>query len=184
MVVMRLTQVERVTATLQKLLAHLEALAEMGAPVHIPAELADSCRKMVRLAEAGEADPLDRPSDAVARSSQGPLPSDTPGRHPSRIRDAVLAVIQPGEDVTVKVVADRLEAAGVAANRNTVSNELSEWTRQGKLERPERGTYRLDTTTITDHAHDNGPLAAGERPADQEKEVGGDAATRTEGAVM
>lgn len=71
---------------------------------------------------AGEVDPLK------------PAPS---------IRDAVLTVIQPGEDVTVGVVADRLKVMGISANRNTVSNELGRWAKEGKLERPARGIYRV-----------------------------------------
>jgi hypothetical protein len=84
---------------------------------------------------AGEVDPL-KPAGTVLRWSSPP---------PS-IRDAVLATIQPGEDVTVKDVADRLEAVGVKANRNTVSNELGRWAQEGKLERPERGIYRVIMT--------------------------------------
>lgn len=46
----RRTQFEIATDTLRSILAHLEPLAEMGVPLHIPTELADSCEKIARLA--------------------------------------------------------------------------------------------------------------------------------------
>jgi len=197
------TQIDRVTDTLQSLAAHLKALAEMGIPPPIPDKLADSCREIVRLAEAsvskssiedrtpasrvgelpepppnGEASP-----PRAAESTPLPLSALTfvpeiPPRH--TIRQAVLDAVQPGEDVSVKVVIERLEAAGVTANPDTVSNELSRWTRDGVLERPSRGRYRL---TSTDPTRDHEPLAARERPEDQEG-MGSDAATRTVEAPM
>lgn len=165
----------------------------------------DSCRKIVGLAEASvgkanadhgvptqkvgevltrkmdEAGLPDPPAEPVIRWS-GPPPRRTGGRL-SRIRDAVLAVIQPGEEVTAGIIADRLETADIKVNRDTVSNELSRWTHEGLLERPARGTYRLHTVTITGPARDHEPLAAEEQSNDQEG-MGGDAAIRAEGAVM
>jgi hypothetical protein len=94
---------------------------------------------------AGEMDPLKPAADPVLRWSKPPHPS---------IRDAVLTVIQPGEEVTVGVVADRLKDkyTGVNANRNSVSNELGRWTKEGKFERLERGIYRVITTHLNgDH---------------------------------
>lgn len=202
---MGLTPVEFATTTLEGLLAHLEALAEMGVPVHVPAQLVDSCRKIVGLAEAsvGKANadhgvPMQEVGEVLARKMEevglpespaesgirwsGPHPRRTGGRS-RRIRDAVLDAIRPGEEVTAGVIVERLEAADIRANRDTVSNELARWTHEGLLERPARGTYRRDTLTITDPARDHEPLAAEERPNDQEG-MGGDAAIRAEGAVM
>lgn len=82
---------------------------------------------------AGEVDPLKPAAGAVLRWSKPPL----------SIRDAVLTVIDPGEDVTVGDVVDRLKNKGVNANRNSVSNELGRWAKEGKLERPARGIYRV-----------------------------------------
>lgn len=96
----------------------------MGVPLrNIPAELVDSCRKITRLVGV-----------PVAKM-----------RTETTIRTAVLAAVQPGEDVSVGVVLGRLGAAGVVANRGTVSNELSRWVHKGMLERPARGRYRLAT---------------------------------------
>jgi len=77
---------------------------------------------------------------------EGELGSHRSKGPPPSIRDAVLTVIQPGEDVTVGVVADRLNVMGVNANRNSVSNELGRWAQEGKLERPARGIYRVIMT--------------------------------------
>lgn len=96
------------------------------------------------------------------------------------IRQAVIAVIHPGEEVSVKAVIERLKVAGVTANPDTVSNELSRRTAEGVLERPARGMYRLASPDLT---RDHEPLAAEERPDDQEGLVG-DADARTEGATM
>jgi len=201
---MGLTPVESATTTLDGLMAHFEALAEMGVPVHVPAQLVDSCRKLVSLAEASvgkanddhrvptrrgdevlarkvdEAGLPDSPAEPVMRWVDSP-PRRTGGR-PGRIRDAILAAVQPGEEVTAGVIIERLEAADIKTKRDTVSNELSRYTHEGLLERPARGTYRLRTLTITDPARDHEPLVAEERLTDQEG--GGDAATRTEGAPM
>jgi hypothetical protein len=54
---------------------------------------------------------------------------------------------------------------------------------RGMFERLARGMYWLHTVIFTDPTRDHGPLAAEERPYDQEG-MGGDAAVRTEGAVM
>lgn len=203
------TQIETATDTLRSLLAHLEALAEMGVPLHIPTELADSCQKIARLAEipvakanteaAAPAQKVAEPwvsslNDEVStRRVETEAPhlgavagaatreSEAPPR--TTIREAVLAAVQPGEEVSARVVLGRLEAAGVVANRDTVSNELSRYTNEGMLERPARGTYRLRTLTVTDPALDHEPLAALLRPTDQEG-MGGDAAIQAEGAVM
>lgn len=204
----RRTQVEIATDTLRNLLAHMEALAEMGIPLPIPPELADSCRKIARLAEVPvtnteatvpaqkEAEPSNSlvwtpPSAATGATDfaavlNGLANRDTrePEEPPrTTVRDAVLAAIQPGEEVSVGVVVERLETVGVSANRDTVSNELSRWTHEGKLERPERGKYRLLALSITHPTSDHGPLAVEERP-DDEEEVDGVAAARAEGAAM
>lgn len=214
------TQFEIVTDTLRNFLAHFEALAEMGVAVAIPAELADACQKIVRLAGApvGEThvtgdsvggNKITVPAEDVAeipRPSQNgegrpsaatePVhlkavadvdPSEPDGPPRATIRDTILTVIWPGETVTVGDVVGRLEAAGIAANPDTVSNELSRRTREGVLERPARGTYRA--VVITDPSRDHEPLAAEdrseERPDDQEGTFAvADTRTRTEGAVM
>lgn len=211
------TKIEIATDTLRDLVAHFEALAEMGVAVAIPAELADACQKIVRLAGApmGEIhvtgdsvgrDKITVPAEEVAaipRPSQNgegrssaatePVhlkaiadvdPNEPDGPPRATLRDAILTVIQPGETVTVGDVVSRLEAAGIAANPDTVSNELSRRTREGVLERPARGTYRVIKVVITSPKEDHGPLAA-ERPGDQER-MGSDAVTRTraDGAVM
>jgi hypothetical protein len=82
---------------------------------------------------ADEVDPLKPAADAVIW--QTPTPS---------IRKAILPVIRPGEDVTVGDVVDRLKNKyrGINANRNSVSNELGRWAKEGKLERPAHGIYR------------------------------------------
>lgn len=210
---MGVTPIESATATLQNLRAHLEALAEMGVPFHIPPELAESCRKIARLAEipvdqanidkvqgevpapsladevpapeapAPTANETDRLRPAGSAGLRWTVPPGGRGGRPSLIRDAVLAAVQPDEEVSAGVIFGRLKAEGVVTNRDTVSNELSRWTHEGILERPVRGTYRLRTMTISDPTRDHEPLAAEERPNDQEG-VGGDAATRTEGAAM
>jgi hypothetical protein len=97
------------------------------------------------------------------------------------IRDTILTVIQPGEEVSAGVVLERLTEAGFVTNRDTVSNELSRWAHEGKLERPVRGTYRA--VIVTDPARDHEPLAAQDRPDDQEG-MSDDAVTRTTGAIM
>jgi len=194
------TQIELATDTLRNLLPPLEALAEMGVPLQIPAELVDSCRKIARLAEA----PVGKASiqERTLAPRAGELPEPPPNgefsparaaelaqrfadvRHqvPPRptVRVAVLSVVQPGEEVSAGVVVERLKNLGVTTNPDTVSNELSRWTHEGVLERPSRGKYRL---ILTDPTRDHEPLAAGERPSDQEGSVG-DAAARTEGAAM
>jgi hypothetical protein len=82
---------------------------------------------------ADEVDPLKPAAGAVIWKT--PTPS---------IRKAILTVICPGEDVTVGDVVDRLKNKyrGVNANRNSVSNELGRWAKEGKLERPAHGIYR------------------------------------------
>jgi Fe2+ or Zn2+ uptake regulation protein len=86
--------------------------------------------------KAGGIDSLKPAADPALRWSRPPNPS---------IRDAVLTVIQPGEDVTIGVVTDRLKDkyVGVKFNRNSVSNELGRWAKEGKLERPAIGVYRV-----------------------------------------
>jgi len=195
------TQIELATDTLRNLLLHLEVLAEMGVPPQIPAELADSCRRIARLAEASVGASVGKAStdDRTPAPRAGELPEPQPNggemmRLKARIvaesqpfvpprttvRVAVLSVVQPGEEVSAGVVVERLKNLGVTTNPDTVSNELSRWTPEGVLERPSRGKYRL---ILTDPTRDHEPLAAGERPNDQEGSVG-DAAARTEGAAM
>jgi hypothetical protein len=132
--------IEAATDVLRELVVRQERLSAMGVSVPFPPGLVDACRGITRL--AGRPHMARRP-------------------RPRTVRCAVLTVIRPGETVKVGAVVGRLEAAGLATNPDTVSNELSRWTRQGVLDRPARGTYRWRALTGDERAELAGLSLAG-----------------------
>jgi hypothetical protein len=132
------TGVNHVAADVNRIADAIEQAIAAGLEVPVPTVLADACQRINALhvqqpspdarrgRSSGEREPLD-----------GGLASKVP------LRQLILTVVKPGEEVRVSTVVERLERRGARWDAQKVSNALSYWVHRGRLKRVRQGLYHV-----------------------------------------
>lgn len=152
--------VEAVAADVNRIAVAIEQAREAGLPLDVPEGIAQACRRIITLVDAvvdgsDSDDPASERDAGSATSRRGRdsanivagtalATSKEAGRLARRVplRQMVWMVIQPGEEVAVGTVVERLRQRGLDWPANKVSNALGYWVERGRLQRSRKGVYQ------------------------------------------